>query len=98
MDKLDLRLNLLIQILTLMLVIKSIASTYFASYYSLHKQEQLIWEYANTLNKMAIFLIIPLIIISLTIFLPVKEKNKRVLEIIGVILAFLVVIISFLFF
>ena len=98
MNNQDLRLTLLIQVLTVFLVIKSIASTYFASYYSIHKQDQLVWEYAHTLSYLSFLLIIPIILISLGILLPLSEKKKRYFDIISVIIILLSVIVSFVFF
>ena len=60
--------------------------------------EELVLKYAHNLNRMAFFLIIPLILISLTILLPISERKKRYLEIIGVVLVSITVLISFFFF
>lgn len=98
MNTQDLRLTLLIQILTILLVIKSIASTYFASYYSIMGYEDLVWKYAHSLNWIALLLIIPLALISLTLVLPISENKRRYLEITSLVITLIIVLVSFFFF
>lgn len=85
MDKQELRLTLLTQIFGVVLVMKSLATTYFATYYGLHEYETIIWNYGNTINRIALFLVIPLILVSLTLLFNFSEKIKRRLEISSVI-------------
>ncbi len=98
MNKQDLRLTLLIQVFTILLVVKSIGATYLATYYSIHLQDQLAWRYGHALNLLAIFLILPLIILIVNIIFPLSERWKRRLEITAVILTALLTLISLLIF
>ncbi len=95
MDYHDLRLIFLVQILTILLVVKSIASTYFATYYALHNQEEVILEYAQQLSYLSFALLIPLVLIALNLIIPMSEKKKKYFDIISVIIIFILLIICF---
>jgi len=93
MDKQEIRLTLLTQIFAVVLVIKSLATTYFATYYGLHEYEKIIWSYGNTLNQLAILLVIPLLLVSLIILFNWSERVKKILETSSVILMMIITII-----
>jgi len=97
MDKQELRLTLLTQIFAIILVMKSLATTYFATYYGLHEYEEVIWSYGHTLNRIALLLIIPLLLISINILFKYSEKTKRIIEIVCVIFMMIATIFTLFF-
>lgn len=96
-DSSSLKLTLLTQIFAVILVIKSLATTYFATYYSLQGLELMIWNYGLMLNYLSLFLVIPLVLVSLTLFFNWPEKTKKILEKISVIIIFLITIFTLIF-
>ena len=93
----DNRLTAILQIFTIILVIKSISATYFATKYSMENQLWIISKYANIFRIIPIFLFISLVLISLPIIFNINERTKKYLDWISLFIIFLSLLTLFVY-
>ena len=93
----DNRLTAILQIFTIILVIKSISATYFATKYSMENKLWIISKYANIFRIIPIFLFISLVLISLPIIFNINERTKKYLDWISLFIIFLSLLTLFVY-
>lgn len=89
------RLIAVLQVFNIILVMKAISATYFATKYALEQQLVLLEYYTNLLKIVPIFLLISLISISIPLIWQVDIKIKKYLDYIALIIIFVGMIILF---
>lgn len=72
----NIRFTAILQVFSLILVMKSISATYFATKYAMQNQLWIVEKYTKTLSLIPFFLIIPLILISIPLIS--KRINKKI--------------------
>lgn len=79
MDK-EYRLLAVLQTFTIILTIKSISASYFATQYAMENRMDLVVHYAKIMNIIAICLFISLILFALPLVVKMKKKTKRIYD------------------
>jgi hypothetical protein len=88
MDK-DIKIILVVQILSIILFLKGISATYHATVYSMQNQLWIITKFAFLYKISPLILILPLILTFLTLTKKFNKKTENILIIISLIFLFI---------